>query len=352
MGRAMLITASAAVIIFGISQLGLQTQKKMIAQNTGGIGSSLHARNMGVSAIQFAMERLNNDYSWGATENSPWETTINSADVSLYIDETRLGVGTNPDTIMIIANSTYLGETQTVISTYLRQSAGAVPTFTTAIGIATDNFTITLGGSSVVSGNDASGTCADQPAITVASQDGADKVYKTDTSHLESNDAIVKIDPDVDFEPVEELIDNLANDPSTVRISGSYKGGMGTAANPQITFVEGSVKLTGGITEGYGILVIRSGGDLALSGVLELAGNFKFNGLVIFENAFDLKGRGTPDIDGSLMIGNTDGSTNEIDIDLSGSINVQYDCSAQQYADAAASAVSGTNTYRRMSIYE
>ena len=106
MGRAMLITASAAVIIFGISQLGLQTQKKMIAQNTGGIGSSLHARNMGVSAIQFAMERLNNDYSWGATENSPWETTINSADVSLYIDETRLGVGTNPDTIMIIANTT------------------------------------------------------------------------------------------------------------------------------------------------------------------------------------------------------------------------------------------------------
>ena len=70
---------------------------------------------------------------------------------------------------------------------------------------------------------------------------------------------------------------------------------------------------------------------------LDLAGNFEFNGLVVFENAYSIDGRGTPKINGTMLIGNTDlMGDDSIDIDLGGNISINYDCEAEEYARMAA----------------
>jgi hypothetical protein len=57
------------------------------------------------------------------------------------------------------------------------------------------------------------------------------------------------------------------------------------------------VKLTGQQSEGFGIMVIRETANMDYEGEdgssLSVAGNFEFNGLIIFENAYAFDGRGT-----------------------------------------------------------
>ncbi|MEX2585583.1 MAG: hypothetical protein WD315_04255, partial [Balneolaceae bacterium] len=82
---------------------------------------------------------------------------------------------------------------------------------------------------------------------------------------------------------------------------------------------------------------------------LEVAGNFEWNGLVIFENAFSFKGRGTPAINGSMLIGNTDDYDGDpINIDIGGNIEINYDCRTEDYARMAAAMAVEQNKYTRV----
>jgi len=107
------------------------------------------------------------------------------------------------------------------------------------------------------------------------------------------------------------------------------------------------VRLTGQQSEGYGIMVIRADASMEMEDPsLSVAGNFEFNGLVIFENAYAFDGRGTPTINGSVLIGETDGHTGDkIDIDLGGDININYDCMGEKYAKMAADNAVQQNKY-------
>jgi hypothetical protein len=112
-------------------------------------------------------------------------------------------------------------------------------------------------------------------------------------------------------------------------------------------FIEGKVRLTGQQSKGYGIMVIRSDASMEMEDPeLSVAGNFEFNGLVIFENAYSFDGRGTPTINGSVLIGETDDHTGDkIDIDLGGNININYDCMGEKYAKMAADGAVQQNKY-------
>ena len=178
----------------------------------------------------------------------------------------------------------------------------------------------------------------------------------THTSNDLKGDPPVKKDTTLSYQPTDDLIERLENMSYSKTISGNYKGEMGSKEYPGVFFVEDQAKLTGGISEGYGILVVRSDGNMTYEdsdgAELDIAGNFKFNGLVIFENAYNFDGKGTPTINGSVLVGNTEGFSNQIDIDISGNLTLQYDCTAKNYAKKAAALAVKQKKYKHVITFE
>ena len=366
----MLILAAGATIIFGMVQLGLLGQKEILYQETATYATDNQAKNSAFTAIQLAMEKINQDETWKPTKGNKWSPTIDGVEIQFYYDVLSTGATSlDPDIIRVHSvgiirdrNGSIISR-DSIISTFSKQSLDFVPEFKSALSFATDQFTFSASGSSTINGNDASGTCSDKPAITVQNEASAEEILGPDgivgiltgddnTEHMESSVDNVQIDPSISYSPVDELIARLASLPGTQKISGNYKGSLGTQDSPGVFFVENYAKLTGGLDAGYGIMVIRSGGELAYEGELSVAGNFEFNGLIVFENAFDFTGRGTPDLKGSVLVGTTDDFNQDIDIDLGGNINIQYDCAAEDYAKAASANLLKQNRYTRLNTFE
>ncbi|MGB0346726.1 MAG: hypothetical protein ACPGGA_04525, partial [Balneolaceae bacterium] len=63
-------------------------------------------------------------------------------------------------------------------------------------------------------------------------------------------------------------------------------------------------------------------------------------------------GNGTPDLNGSVLIGNTPGNNTVLDIDLSGNLQIQYNCESLDYAREASSTHLKQNRYSRVSTFE
>ena len=382
MGRAMLIIAAGAIIAVGILQLGVQSKRTAIAQNSAVDAYEVEVRNKAFTAAQLTMERINaSGGTWHPTANNPWVQEIDGTPISLYYDLMPTSASGNfamleGDTVEIHATAKFLDPITDqekdidIITNYVKTSMHFVPEFKGAMQFAVDadDFTFGLGGSSAVIGDDNSGTCSPKPAVVVRDQDSYDKVLDGANSStggkkggkkggggggLVSDTAGIGIDPDLSYKPVDQLVARLAQMSDVTKVSGNYKGSFGTKENPGIFFVEDKARLTGGIEDGYGIMVVRSGGELEYEGELFVAGNFEFNGLVIFENAYDMTGRGTPKINGSVLIGKADEDSPEmLNVDLGGTIDIQYDCVAEKYAQLASALSLGQNRYKRLSTYE
>jgi hypothetical protein len=373
----MLIISIGAVMALGILQLGIQGQRTGIVQNSASSAYEVQVRNKAFTAAQLAMERINESGgTWHPEENSPWIEDIDGDSISLYYDLSTGSTGgtfslLEGDTVEINATSWYQDPNSgarreiNIVTSYVKTAMHFVPEFQSAMSFAVDanDFNFAASGNALISGNDASGTCPSKPAISVRDNESADKITGADnlfeylsggdnSDHLESDSAAIGVDPNLSYEPVDDLVARLAQLNDVVKISGNYKGDMGTADNPGVFFVEDYAKLTGGISEGFGIMVVRSGGELEYEGELSVAGNFKFNGLVIFENAYNMTGRGTPRINGSVLVGKANDTNEQLDIDLGGNIDIQYDCTAEKYAQLASASRLDQNRYKRLSTYE
>lgn len=356
MGRAMLLLATGATMIFGMVKLSLNEQGILLVQKTAEYASNDHSKNVAYATIQLAMEKINQDEDWIPTQGSPWTETIQGADVSFYYEVLGTGATANePDTIRVYSNATYLDQESTIVSTFTKEPLSFIPEFKAALSVATNQFGFSIGGSSTVSGADASGTCSDKPAVTVLDAISKAKIelgLLLSPGSLLSPKGKVEIDSELTYSPVDELIARLENKAGVQKISGNYKGSLGSKDDPGVFFVDNYAKLTGGISAGYGIMVIRSGGELEYEGAVSVAGNFEFNGLIIFENAFDFTGRGTPDLKGSVLVGTTENSSAFLDIDLGGNLNIQYDCNAQSYAEAASASLLKQNRFSMLNTFE
>lgn len=371
MGRAMLIICSAVLISMGIVSINTSRQGKMLTEKNVNYAEFTMAKNTAHTAIQMAMQEINQDESFMTTytENNPWSGSVGGRDFELYINTINDVTGNNywdNDSIQIVSRAVQnlnkgsivqMVEAE-VVSVFLKAKfSSLVPEFKGALTFAADpdKFTFSAGGSASINGNSPSACSETQdptkPAITVLP--GAEDNL-SDMSNIEVvADPEVGVDSTLSYQPTDELIARLAATEGVQYLSGSYSGTLGSAANPGVFFVEDYLKLNGKQKEGYGILVVRSNAEMEYEGddgaSLDINGNFDWNGLIIFEDAYNFNGRGTPKINGSILVGHTedyDGAP--IEIDISGNIQFQYDCKGEDYAKMAAANVVQQNRYTRV----
>lgn len=351
MGRAMLILCAGSLIVLGIVSLATSRQGLVMTERTVNYADFVMAKNSAHTAIQMAMQEINADDSWADTHHSgnPWVTTINGRSIELYTYHVENADFWQPDSLRLTSNAEHNDISVEVISLYLKEPFSTlVPNFLGSIALPTGfgNFNIS-GAAHQINGMAPEGSdCEDMPAIVVNDEASAEAIPDNLNT---TGDPSIQVNPNLNYEPTDELIERLYHSGNAITVNGDYSGQLGTAHNPGVYFVEDGVKLTGQQSEGYGILVIRSGGEMEYEGALDVAGNFEWNGLVIFENAFEFKGRGTPAINGSMLIGNTDGYDGDpINIDIGGNIEINYDCRTEEYARMAAAMAVEQNRYTRV----
>jgi hypothetical protein len=340
----MLIIVTGMLVALGYTFMGMSNQRQALTSQSVSNANKALAQNLAHSGLQFAIDKFNSDNSW---VNST--STVDLEDGTVQIEVNTTG---NPDIINVNSTAKMNGSDaeHKVAARYdISQKENLVPLFNSSLGIATDDFNFFLGGSSNINGNDKTGQCEDRPGVEVKSSDGKSKVGENE--RIDGNPEDKASVSGIEYDPYADLVKRLEDQPQTERISGNYKGDLGTEDDPGIFFIEDYTKLTGGISEGYGIMVVRAGGQLDLEGELDVAGNFEFNGLVIFENAWEMDAKGTPTINGSVIVGSTEDQ--QVNIDINGNVQLQYDCTAHDYANMAAEKdLDADRIYKQLSIYE
>ncbi|MEX1010545.1 MAG: hypothetical protein WDZ29_00635 [Balneolaceae bacterium] len=350
MGRAMLIIVSGVLLSVGITQSGLQDTVLGLSRHSTGYAERTQSSNIAHSALELTIHQMMQDETV-CTQDGSLTYALDEGTAIVQFIYCADPADEDDVTYRLRATGTVGDQEQSINVTYQLQELHFLPDFNGAIGIATDDFTFGIDGASAsISGNDASMTCEDGPGVAVQSAEGEDKVEGY-ASQIDGDPAI-EVDPALNFDDVTEMIQRLEEQPGAQFLGGNVNEPLGSADNPGVFFVTSSTQLKGGASEGYGILVIRTNGELEMEGELDLGGNFTFNGLVIFENAFSLSAKGTPSINGSMLIGNTN-DIGTMDVGISGNVNIQYDCQAIEYAKKASANVNGAGRkYTATSIYE
>lgn len=294
------------------------------------------ARNSAHTGIQVAIQKYNeSEETWTGPE------TVTLDEASLTISLEHVGV----DTIKITSRSSYRNSEHTVISTYdISKQLQVVPEFKGAIsGIGSNkNIEFQDGNSKVhFNGIPPAGTpCPDMPGFTV--QD-AGMVDKYDDMPEIAGSPSVAVDNTTPYSVIGELINALEPQATVVDKGDEF------TSDPGVYFINDYTQLSGQI-EGSGILVVRNDGVLDIAAELAIAGQFTFNGLVIFENGSNFQGTGKAQFNGTVLAASEGTST--FNIKANGNFEAQYDCTTRQYAEEAVKNALYTTIYRELSVYE
>lgn len=359
MGRAMLIICAGMLVSVGIVAMGTSNQGKMLTEKGVEYAQKTTALNSAHTAIQIAMQEINKDSTWAKDhpKSNPWVTTIDGVTDSLYVDYIHESSDYwKADSIRMVSKATIpnnKGDFRArVVSVYLiAPFSNLVPEFSGSFQLPSGYGSLTVdGGAHEINGNDPN--CSeDKPPITVNNSETKDGL----NSHDLNLDGDIAVDNDLDYEPTDELIARLENSGNATTVTSDYSDNLGTAEDPGVFFIDGNVKLTGQQSEGYGIMVIKDSAHMDYEdsdgNTVSIRGNFEFNGLVIFENAQLFDGSGTPTINGSVLVGDTDDTT-DIDVDIGGNISINYTCAGENYAKMGAANTVEQNKYTRVVSFE
>ncbi|PAU92742.1 hypothetical protein CK503_15370 [Aliifodinibius salipaludis] len=364
MGRAMLIICAGMLVALGIVAMGTSSQGKLMTEKTVEYAQKTQALNAAHTAIQIVTQEINKkgienmdqQYVDDRNSSNSWTpSTVNSADIVLSIEFLNSDWDTNPyfeeDKLRVISKATIDNKYEAnVKSVYVvAPFSNLVPDFAGALQLPTGYGSLSVDGNA----HDINGTDPDcsesRPPIAVNNSQTKDGLQ----SHDLNLDGDIAVDNQLDYEPTDELIARLENSENATTVTSDYSENLGTAEKPGVFFIDGQVSLTGQQSEGYGIMVIKDSAHMDYEdqdgNTVSIRGNFEFNGLVIFENAQLFDGSGTPTINGSVLVGDTDPEdTNEIEVDLSGNISINYTCAGEKYAKMGAANTVKQNKYTRV----
>jgi len=348
MGKAMLIIVSGLLLSIGITQTSLFGGLEALTRHSVNLAESTQAKNIAYMGAELAIRDMIDDPSWRDGGKRRYPVSGGDSDIELTEVDTNV--------MRVVSTGTYNGARSTITLLLGETASGGVPKFYSALGIIMEDpgeFIFDASGSSGIDGNDVSGTCGPVPGVTVVHD--SDKSYIENSTTGSSNidgDPKINVDSELTFDDMKKLIDDLDGPGATYLPAGNYKGNLGSESDPGIFIVNERTKITGNTT-GYGILIVKNSGAIELEAELDLKGTMQFNGLVIFENAFAIDAKGTAEIRGSVIVGKSNSNAPDFDIDLGGTGDFRYDCSAQKYADAAAAGyVNDQTQFRRLSVYE
>ncbi|MEX0660308.1 MAG: hypothetical protein WEA58_14280 [Balneolaceae bacterium] len=373
MGRAMLIICAGVLVSLGIVSISTSNQGKSLTQNTVDYAEYTMAKNAAHTAIQMATQEINKDEDgdWPNQyydEDNYWPRTIQGLEVRLHTDfeENDFWETGEQDKLWFYSRAQLgaeFGNQYVEVRSHYKKRPfyELVPDFEGALTFAADpdKYTFSAGGSASISGNSPT-ACHDEEDTSkpgIAIQPGAEEnVSELDDIEVDA-DPKYEVKENLDYQPTDELIERLLNTPGTKKLDGNVNEPLGSATNPGVFFVEDYLKLNGKQEEGFGILVIRSDAEMEYEGddgaTLDMNGNFEWNGLIIFEDAYNFKGNGTPKVNGSILVGHTEDYDGEpIDIDISGNIHFQYDCMGEMYAKMAADQAVQQNKYTLLTSTE
>ncbi len=364
MGRAMLIICAGMLVALGIVAMGTSSQGKLMTEKTVEYAQKTQALNAAHTAIQIVTQEINKkgienmdqQYVDDRNSSNSWTpSTVSGADIVLSIEFLNSDWETNPyfeeDKLRVSSKATIDNEYESnVKSVYVvAPFSNLVPDFAGALQLPTGYGSLSVDGNA----HDINGTdpnCSDsRPPIAVNNSQTKDGLQ----SHDLNLDGDIAVDNQLDYEPTDELIARLENSENATTVNSDYSENLGTAEEPGVYFIDGQVSLTGQQSEGYGIMVIKDSAHMDYEdedgNTVSIRGNFEFNGLVIFENAQLFDGSGTPTINGSVLVGDTDpDDTNEIEVDLSGNISINYTCAGEKYAKMGAANTVKQNKYTRV----
>jgi hypothetical protein len=356
MGRAMLIIVGGLLLSIGITKQGQLGTIFQMTNHSTKYAEVIQANNIANSAIELAVHGLMQNSDW-RTGTTPWSVDLDEGHAEVYITDVPA-----EDLIRVRSTGFVNGERRTVTVLFDHKDIHFVPLFDAAISIKTNLFDFHVNGEATeIDGTSPEEGCDPVPGVMVTDNDSYDKVDEYES--VIYGDPQIGVDEDGSFDEANKLISMLEHAPGTQYLpSGNYNGGLGTADNPGVYFVENQTTISGN-TEGYGILVVRRGAEILVEGEdeviegedgqLSVRGTFEFTGLVIFENAFNLEASGTPTINGSVFIGASDTWEDNIDILIQGTPKFKYSCAAQLYAQqAAAQVIEYGKQYIPLSVYE
>lgn len=357
MGRAMLIICSGLIIALGYTIIGTNNQAQRLTNINVGYANQMQAQNAAQIAVQVGIEKINEDPDWvdnHASNSTAWSDTIIGANTNLWIEkvsEITNDSGLKEVTFRIHSSASYFDQDASVTSLYEKSELHYVPEFKSVLSFTGGSFTFVMADSATINGSDSMGSCEDLPGIvTSSSSDSSDIASNSNSGQIQGNPAI-KVDESTSYSSYGELVEYLEAMSEVKHLSGNYSGTLGDSTSPGVYFVDSPVDIQSEISNGYGILIIQDDGKLYYQGNTDIADKLTFNGLVIFEDAWDFKADNTPSIAGSVVLGNT-GSAPTLDIVLDGSISISFDCDAQKYARQASALIFDQDGFRRIVTFE
>ena len=338
MGRALLIIVTGLLVSLGYTFMGMSSQRTNMDVQTVNSATKAMAQNLSHTGIQMAIQEYDDNSSWSSgtftLEDGTVDVTINqvSTDV-LEITSTAQLNGANTD--------------HTIVATYdISENQQVVPLFQGALSSVSGSISFSNSNPKThYNGQDASGTCSDKPGLTVHDEDHLDD-HQGD-SRIEGDPAVAH-NTEIKHDYLRNLIDRLVPYASSINHHSDFDNS--TEDNPGVYTIDNKITISGKTT-GYGILIVRNNAQLEIDSDLMLAGQFEFNGLVIFENETKFKAAGKATINGSIMAMSDFGQN--LDILGNGEMKANYDCQAQKkYADPAVNQVLNTTLYTPVSMYE
>ena len=348
MGRAMLIIVAGVLISLGITQTSVFGGLNNLVGHSTNYAETAQAKNIAYMGTELAIQKMISE-NW---RNDDHPFFIGGGEVVVSVKDTI------DNQIKLVSTGTFNNQTQEVTLLLSEQTSSVVPTFFAALGyIMTDAglFSFTGNGNPLITGISDNSECESKPGVMINHSDDESEIRDNlgGASSL-LGDPDLKIQEGMTFDEFTKLIDTLAPY-GKVPVDASGKGKFDEG--PNIYTVNSNIKFAGSGSQGSGILIVRNSGKLEVEGEIidggiDAKGSFQFDGLVIFENAFELDMGGNAVINGSVLIGNTLKYINPFSTSLKGTPDIKYDCSAQEYANQAAQGISNSTYFQQMSVYE
>lgn len=349
MGRPLIYICSVMILVLGMIQINLNNRHLALASRTASYANISQMRNMAHSGVELTLHKLREDVLW-RNNDLPYAVSLDYGTANVIIRD-NVADTTIPENHLRLISRISQGIDTTSVSYLVEVIIPQLPVIPAALTITDNNFSVDLFGSFDINGNDESGIDpVGLPGITVIDQQAKDRVIDG-TQKLENivgntGTGSVEIDQSLDFDDIAYLIEMLA--PNATRLSGNYTTDLGSPEQPGVFFVEDYAKITGDVN-GYGILVVRTTGDLELA-TLDLKGTFDFHGLVLFENSWALDTKGTAEIHGSVVVGAPDNPMG-VNIEMGGNAKIFYNKQALAFAEEAAK-MNIPATFKVKDIYE